>query len=342
MKSVVQEASTIGKAIEQGWKAAGEPRDFSIKVLEIPQHNFLGFTTRSAKVAIVFDEHAPRETSPRETALREKRELRGRDGRERDSRERTQRSREPRRDIRDRDGRDRDVRDRDVRDRDGRTRVSRDEPSREATRDTARDTIRDGGRSEGTRDRRDRRDRFKGREQTRDTRDMQRESTRDTNRLVRPTMPEMPVDDQTDFIDDIVLRGGIPSTNTPSSMPIRKQPIREPLKTDDFVAEMASSETGEMDEKESAQKHLGQWDAELVASANRWLTDTLRLMQLSDVTFVLEPQNFHLRVTLSRTLVEDETKEKHLFASLSTLMMASLKKEFRKALRGHKIVIVHA
>lgn len=56
MKSVIQEASSIAKAVEQGWEKAGKPKDFSIKVLEEPIKNFLGFTKRSAKVAIYFDE----------------------------------------------------------------------------------------------------------------------------------------------------------------------------------------------------------------------------------------------------------------------------------------------
>lgn len=55
MKSVMQEASSIAKAIEQAWLSAGKPAEFSIKVLEEPQKNFLGFTIRSAKVALYFD-----------------------------------------------------------------------------------------------------------------------------------------------------------------------------------------------------------------------------------------------------------------------------------------------
>lgn len=56
MKSILQEASSIAKAIEQGWVKAGKPQEFSIKILEEPQHNFIGITTRSAKVALFFNE----------------------------------------------------------------------------------------------------------------------------------------------------------------------------------------------------------------------------------------------------------------------------------------------
>lgn len=283
MKSVVQEASTLGKAIEQGWKAAGEPREFSIKVLETPQHNFLGFTTKSAKIAIVFEESAPREGYQRE-----RRDTRDRDQRPRDSR---------------RDGRDN--RERDTRSRDGR---SRDTSSRTDSRPERpyRDRERD---SSHTRDRRDRfRDRGEqGREQDRDQREK------------RHFSQQPPITEPADF-GDIELKTVVSPTPPP-------QPS--------IVAEALAPQQNQ------ANKQLGQWDDELINSAKKWLTETLQHMGLSSITFTVEPQNFHLRITLSKPLIEDEVKEKHLFASLSTLMIASLKKEFRKALRGHKIVIVH-
>lgn len=305
MKSVVQEASTIGKAIEQGWKTAGEPREFSIKVLEIPQHNFLGFTTKSAKVAIVFEENAPREGFQR--------------GDRRDIRDRDQRSsREPRRDNRERDSRDN--RERDSRDwRDSSSRSERPPRDRERTTRDSRDESRDSRDSRS----RDRRDRFKDRDQVRDqNRDQgreqnreQRDSIRDNSRPVRHFSQQPTITEPADFSE------------------IEQKPFIAP--TQSIVAEALAPQQGQ------AGKQIGQWDDELVASAKTWLTDTLRHMDLGDVTFTIEPQNFHLRITLSKPLIDDETKEKHLFASLSTLMIASLKKEFRKALRGHKIVIVH-
>lgn len=54
MKSVIQEASTIAKAIEQGWQKADCPEEFTVKIFEIPQKNFLGFSKNNAKVGIFF------------------------------------------------------------------------------------------------------------------------------------------------------------------------------------------------------------------------------------------------------------------------------------------------
>ena len=56
MKSIMEEASTIAKAVEKAWMQAGQPKEFSIKVFEEPQHNFIGMTIRSAKVGIFFSE----------------------------------------------------------------------------------------------------------------------------------------------------------------------------------------------------------------------------------------------------------------------------------------------
>ena len=59
MKSIIQEASTITKAIEQGWQRAGCPESFSVKIFEKPEKNFLGLTKNNAKIGIFFEEKKP-------------------------------------------------------------------------------------------------------------------------------------------------------------------------------------------------------------------------------------------------------------------------------------------
>ena len=56
MKSIIQESSSIEKAVKQSWEKAGQPTQFSIKILEIEEKNFLGFTKKPAKIAIFFEE----------------------------------------------------------------------------------------------------------------------------------------------------------------------------------------------------------------------------------------------------------------------------------------------
>jgi len=55
MDSIVQEASSIAKAVEAAWEKAGKPQKFSIRVFEDAQKNFFGITIKPAKIAILFE-----------------------------------------------------------------------------------------------------------------------------------------------------------------------------------------------------------------------------------------------------------------------------------------------
>lgn len=59
MKSLVEEASSVAKAIEKAWIRAGKPTSFSVKVYEEAQSGFLGFNSKPAKIGLFFEEHAP-------------------------------------------------------------------------------------------------------------------------------------------------------------------------------------------------------------------------------------------------------------------------------------------
>jgi hypothetical protein len=54
MKSVIQEASSLCKAIEQGWEKAGKPKEFCVRILQDAHKNFLGISTKNAKIALFF------------------------------------------------------------------------------------------------------------------------------------------------------------------------------------------------------------------------------------------------------------------------------------------------
>lgn len=55
MKSIIEEAPSILKAIEKAWARAGNPREFSVKIFEDSQRNFFGMTTKQAKVGVFFE-----------------------------------------------------------------------------------------------------------------------------------------------------------------------------------------------------------------------------------------------------------------------------------------------
>ena len=58
MKSIVEEASSIVRAIEKAWIRAGKPLSFQVKILEEPKHNFFGMTVKSAKIGFFFAQEA--------------------------------------------------------------------------------------------------------------------------------------------------------------------------------------------------------------------------------------------------------------------------------------------
>ncbi len=64
MKSIIEEASSIAKAVERGWEKAGKPKEFTVKIFEEAKRNFIGYTTQSAKVGIFFQEVAEKAVDP--------------------------------------------------------------------------------------------------------------------------------------------------------------------------------------------------------------------------------------------------------------------------------------
>lgn len=55
MKSMLHEASSVTKAVEKAWAESGKPTEFTIRVLEVGEKNFLGMTKRPAIVSITYD-----------------------------------------------------------------------------------------------------------------------------------------------------------------------------------------------------------------------------------------------------------------------------------------------
>ncbi len=75
MKSIVEEASSIVKAIEKAWIRAGKPASFQVKVFEEPQKNFFGLTIRSAKIGLFFAEQVEKIEKTSKSPRKEKRQL---------------------------------------------------------------------------------------------------------------------------------------------------------------------------------------------------------------------------------------------------------------------------
>jgi len=105
MKSIVEEASSIVKAIEKAWIRAGKPLSFQVKILEESKRNFFGMTVKSAKIGFFFAKEAepvrrPARTEPRRdrsySSPREVREVRERTEVKRPEPQRPERREQPR------------------------------------------------------------------------------------------------------------------------------------------------------------------------------------------------------------------------------------------------------
>ncbi len=67
MKSIIEEAPSILKAIEKAWARAGNPVEFSVKIFEDSQRNFFGMTSKNAKVGVFFEIEPIRVDNTRQT-----------------------------------------------------------------------------------------------------------------------------------------------------------------------------------------------------------------------------------------------------------------------------------
>jgi predicted RNA-binding protein Jag len=56
MKSLFQQSSCIPSAIKKAWKSAGEPTEFTVKILDSGKKSFLGFGGKKAIIQINFAE----------------------------------------------------------------------------------------------------------------------------------------------------------------------------------------------------------------------------------------------------------------------------------------------
>jgi len=68
MKSIVEQASTVLKAIEKGWTQAGKPCEFTVKVYEHGVKNFFGMSVEPAKICILFEDKASKSSAPKQYA----------------------------------------------------------------------------------------------------------------------------------------------------------------------------------------------------------------------------------------------------------------------------------
>lgn len=255
MKSIMQEASSIAKAIEQGWEQAGMPTDFSVKILEKPQKNFFGFTTHPAKVALYFDE---RVSSPRHDAQGY---------------------------------------------RQNKPRTARE--SHAATRSEQRSDRQVEQRQPAAR----------------------HAESRSENRYAEPRKVEQRV---------------LEPRQEQRRPEQRSEPVsghRERAEQGEVVSRHEGPREGQRSE---GQRQEAQWNEAMMSYAHEWLDTVLPESCGKSVAFTIEPNNLYLRITFAAPVLDNQEKEKRLFASLSLLILEALKRKFKVGLRRHKIILTNA
>lgn len=74
MKSIMEQASTVEKAVSKAWERSNYPASFSIKILEHPEKNFFGLTTKPAKIALFYTEQETKERAIKPKPVRKRKE----------------------------------------------------------------------------------------------------------------------------------------------------------------------------------------------------------------------------------------------------------------------------
>ena len=98
MKSIMEEASTITKAIENAWDRAGQPSEFTVKILELPKTSFFGLkTAKSAKIALIFNEMSVKVKEQPPKQMRPLPQRQPQEHRDREQKEHSDRDRQPQR-----------------------------------------------------------------------------------------------------------------------------------------------------------------------------------------------------------------------------------------------------
>lgn len=87
MKSMLQESSSVAKAVQQAWQEAGKPTEFTLKVLQEEEKNFFGMTRKPAIVSIIYDPRKVPSVAKAPTRRKEERSERPRRGEARTSRQ---------------------------------------------------------------------------------------------------------------------------------------------------------------------------------------------------------------------------------------------------------------
>lgn len=81
------------------------------------------------------------------------------------------------------------------------------------------------------------------------------------------------------------------------------------------------------------------WTNEMIEAARKWIDNALKAMEKPSINFTTDVNNYYLRFVFDQPVAATDEKERELFRSFSFLLLQTLKRKFKRPLRGFKVVL---
>ena len=349
----MEEASSIAKAIETAWNRAGQPTEFSVKVLELPETSFFGLkTSKSAKVAFFFNE-ATVTVRPRESGQRH--EASGDRHAPRQSNQRPVTLRQPgtKSESSDQQRRPHNRYDRGSQE----TRESADRQDNRPSREP-REPREQPDYAKASTDRRDNRtaenrDSYEQRPDHRNRPQGPRRSDYVKNGVYPERAPRVEGSDRSDYAKPVDSRSGVNTTSAHPALPSEasregREEHRSDSRRTSERAEQGHRRTDDRRPRHSeerpeqssySQEPRENWTPEMAQFAQEWIKETLVLMGKPDITVDTQVSHNYLKVNLSAPVLEDPRQEETQLKSWAMLAMEAVREKAGKSLRSLRIIL---
>ena len=313
----MEEASTISKAIENAWNRAGQPQEFTVKILEHPKTSFFGLkTSKSAKIAFFFNELTVK-TKEQPQPQRHVRPLAPRQQPNRPSEQGEQRGQQQRRPLQ-------------------QTRGDRSAESRTAAAD---------GRPQQRSDQQ--------RPQTRTDRPEHKQHGQQRPERNDHSFSKSGSEKQLDSRHHFSARSSHESSqnNGGQTDEMPKNVSREPARHERHEPSFTRSpeERSEQGEGRRFERQQGPryqqdesretWTPEMVDAAHDWVKETLVMMGKPDTSVNPYVSHNYLKITLDQPVAEDARQEEIQLKSWGNLAMEAVREKTQKPLRSLRIIL---
>lgn len=314
MKSIMEEASSISKAIENAWNRAGQPQEFSVKILEHPKTTFFGLkTSKSAKIAFFFNEvvqksrEHPAQRQPQQRPLAP-----NKPGHDNTPRRPLNQARPERPDRQDRAERPERNERTEGRHDHRRQETQQDQPHPRRHERTERPE-RPQHSSQDRQERVERPERSDASDFPKATSDRSASSARSENRQ--------------DYKDSR-RQHDERRERRPDDRRYDRRDNRDNRDTRDYSERPTFND-----------ENRDTWTPEMVQNAQEWVKETLVLMGKPDINVTPQVSNNYLKLSLDNQVSDDIRHEETQLKSWASLAMESLREKTNKPLRGLRIVL---